>query len=122
MMERRKDKRIQEENRVVIEFPNPENRSDPWNINAFTRDLSLGGARILTDISFSIGSEITMTLFLSKSKQIAKTHGKIKWVRTVDDGLYEMGIEFQHNIPSSVVTLINHLYRKDQAITAHIQA
>jgi len=121
MIERRKDKRIKEENRVVIEFAKPESAGDLWSINAFTRDLSLGGARILTDTSFSVDSEITMTLFLSKSKQIAKTHGTIRWVKTVDEGLYEVGVEFQHNIPSSLVTLINHLYRKDQSITTHIQ-
>jgi len=122
MTERRRDKRVDEENRVIIEFAKPESAGDFWTINAFTRDVSLGGARILTDRAFSIDSEISMTMFLSRSKQIARVHGKIKWVRNVDDGLYEMGVEFMHEIPSALIILINHLYRKDQPISTSIHA
>ena len=55
-----------------------------------------------------------MTLYLSKSKQIVKVRGDVRWNRMVDDGLYEMGVEFEHGIPTGVLVLINHLYGKGQ--------
>jgi hypothetical protein len=67
MNERRRDPRAQEENRVVIETAGPVNGKNGDHVNAFTRDLSIGGARIETDQSFPVGTELKMILYLSKS-------------------------------------------------------
>ena len=114
MRENRKDKRIAEENRVAIELPGPTPADDPHIVNALTKDISLGGARIVTDRCFDIGVSLRMTLYLSKSKQIVKARGDVRWIRMVEDGLYEMGVEFEHGIPTGVLVLINHLYGKGQ--------
>jgi hypothetical protein len=121
MRENRKDKRIAEENRVVIELPGPTPADDPRIVNALTKDISLGGARIVTDRLFEVGSSLRMTLYLSKSKQIVKARGDVRWNRMVDDGLYEMGVEFEHGIPTGVLVLINHLYGKGQTAPAPVQ-
>jgi hypothetical protein len=63
-----------------------------------------------------------MTLYLSKSKQIVKVRADVRWNRMVDAGLYEMGVEFEHGIPTGVVILINHLYGKGQIVPTSIQA
>ncbi|MBN2266072.1 MAG: PilZ domain-containing protein [Candidatus Aminicenantes bacterium] len=114
MREKRKDKRITEENRVLIEVPGPSPSDDPRTVSALTKDISLGGARIVTDRFFEIGSSLRMTLYLSKSKQIVKARADVRWNRMVEDGLYEMGVEFEHGIPTGVLVLINHLYGKGQ--------
>jgi c-di-GMP-binding flagellar brake protein YcgR len=114
MRENRKDKRIAEENRVVIEIPGPSPADEPRTVNALTKDISLGGARIVTDRLFEVGNSLRMTLYLSKSKQIVKARADVRWNRMVDDGLYEMGVEFEHGIPTGVLVLINHLYGKGQ--------
>ena len=62
-----------------------------------------------------------MTLYLSKSKQIVKARGDVRWNRMVEDGLYEMGVEFEHGIPTGVLVLINHLYGKGQAAPTSVQ-
>jgi c-di-GMP-binding flagellar brake protein YcgR len=121
MRENRKDKRIAEENRVAIELPGPTPADDPRIINALTKDISLGGARILTDRLFEVGATLRMTLYLSKSKQLIKARGDVRWNRMVDDGLYEMGVEFEHGIPTGVLVLINHLYGKGQTAPASVQ-
>ena len=115
MSEKRKDKRIAEENRVIIEIPGPSPSDDPRTVNALTKDISLGGARIVTDRFFEIGTSLRMTLYLSKSKQIVKARADVRWNRMVADGLYEMGVEFEHGIPTGVLVLINHLYGKGQS-------
>ncbi|HPW18135.1 MAG TPA: PilZ domain-containing protein [Candidatus Aminicenantes bacterium] len=114
MRENRKDKRISEENRVVIELPAPSPAAEPRLVNALTKDISLGGARIITDRLFEAGSSLRMTLYLTKSKQIVKVRADVRWNRIVEDGLYEMGVEFEHGIPTGVLVLIQHLYGKGQ--------
>ena len=122
MRENRKDKRIAEENRVAIEFPGAPTRPDTRVINALTKDISLGGARIVTDRLFEVGSSLRMTLYLSKSKQVTKVRADVRWVRMIEDGLYEIGVEFEHGIPTGVLVLINHLYGKSQNVPTTVQA
>ena len=122
MRENRKDKRIAEENRVGIELPGPGSSPEARVINALTKDISLGGARIITDRLFEVGASLRMTLYLSKSKQIVKVRGDVRWNRMIDSGLYEMGVEFEHGIPTGVLVLINHLYGKGQNVPSSVQA
>ncbi len=112
MKERRRDTRVSEENRVVIEMNGKQGREGIETFGAFTRDLSLGGVRVQTDRPFDEGAELTLTITLSRSRQNIKIRGRIRWVREVEPGLFEAGIEFVHQIPGSVMSLINHLFRK----------
>jgi hypothetical protein len=117
--ERRKERRIREENRIIIELPGKWGPEGAPEINALTQDISLGGARILTmDHLFPVGSFLKMTLYLSRSRQIIKLHSRVRWARTIENGFYEMGVEFEHGIPASVMALINHLYKKDLSVPA----
>ena len=121
--ENRKERRIQEENRVNIELPGAASRNEAHTINALTHDISLGGARIVTDVFFEQGSSLKITLYLSRSKQVAKVRAEVRWIRAIASGLYEMGVEFQHGIPSGVMILITHLYGKGQAaVPASVQS
>jgi len=122
MRENRKDKRIAEENRVVIEIPGPSPTDEPRLVSALTKDISLGGARVVTDRFFEVGTSLRMTLYLSKSKQIVKARADVRWNLMVEDGLYEMGVEFEHGIPTGVLVLINHLYGKGQTAPPPVQA
>ena len=121
MRETRKDKRIAEENRVAIELASASPTDEPRAVNALTKDISLGGARIVTDRCFEVGTSLRLTLYLSKSKQIVKARADVRWNRMVDDGLYEMGVEFEHGIPTGVLVLINHLYGKGQGAPTPVQ-
>jgi hypothetical protein len=121
MRENRKDKRIAEENRVAIELPGTSLSAEPRVVNALTKDLSLGGARVVTDRFFEVGASLRMTLYLSKSKQVVKVRADVRWNRMIDDGLYEMGVEFEHGIPTGVLVLINHLYGKGQNTPSAVQ-
>lgn len=122
MRENRKDKRISEENRVAIELSGAGPASDARVVNALTKDISLGGARIVTDRLFEVGTSLRMSLYLSKSKQIVKVQADVRWNRMVEDGLYEIGVEFEHGIPTGVLVLINHLYGKGQNVPTSVQA
>ncbi len=120
MEEKRKEKRFEEENRVLIELTSIDKDTRMKKaINAFTIDISVGGARILTDTSFPVGAEIELTLFLSSSKQIIKIKGKVKWIAPFqNEDLYEIGMKFEHRISNTILALILHIYDKEKGILA----
>jgi hypothetical protein len=120
MIEKRREKRIKEENRVAIAVSPMGERAEGESINAFTRDLSLTGARIWTDRLFPLNSRLNLTLYLSRSKQIVRIRGTVKWEKKNDDGLYEIGVQFRHGIPDVLIALIHHFYGKEEAIPTEI--
>jgi len=121
MKELRRDVRSIEENRIVIEISGEESQESEVPVNAFTKDLSLGGAMLETDKSFLPGTELKMTLYLSRSWQVVKVRGRVKWVHEIEQGLYEVGIEFIHEIPGGFMSLISHLFRKHTKIPTMIR-
>jgi hypothetical protein len=120
--DKRKEKRIKEELRVAIEAPFAAKAENGAVLNALTQDVSLGGARILTNELFPVGTSLKMTLYLSRTRQIIRVQSEVRWTREVEPGLYEMGVEFQHSIPLNVMALINHLYGKERHLSASVQA
>jgi PilZ domain len=120
MTERWGDKRIKEENRVAIEVLPWGGRDQGLEINAFTKDISPGGARILTDHPFPLRSKLNLTFYLSRSRQVVRTPGTVKWGKQRDDSLYEIGVQFHHGVPGVLMALINHLYGKEEAIPTEV--
>ena len=120
MTEKRRDKRIKEENRVVIEVFPSRGKGEGLAINAFTKDISLTGARIWTDRLFPLHSKLNLTLYLSRSKQVVRIRGTVKWEKECYDGLHEIGVHFQQGIPDVIMALINHLYGREEGIPTEI--
>ena len=120
MTEKRRDKRIKEENRVVIEVFPSGGRGEGLAINAFTKDISLTGARIWTHLLFPLNSKLNLTLYLSRSKQLVRIRATVKWGKECYDGLHEIGVHFQHEIPDVLMALINHFYGKEEGIPTEV--
>jgi hypothetical protein len=120
MTERWGDRRIKEENRVVIEVLPWSGKDAGLEINAFTKDISPGGAQILTDQPFPARSSLNLTFYLSRSRQVVRTPGTVKWGKQRNDNLYEIGVQFHHGIPGVLMALINHLYGKEEAIPTEV--
>jgi len=120
MIERRREKRVKEENRVLIEASPPGAPDRSLAINAFTRDISVTGARIWTDLLFPPGSKLNLTLHLSQSRQIVRIRGSVRWERECPGGLYEIGVKFHHGIPDTIMALINHFYRREEGIPSEV--
>jgi Tfp pilus assembly protein PilZ len=123
MNERRREKRKIEEDLVIIEYF-PDNASaTKKKHSALTQDLSIGGARILTDKFFPVGTPFQITLTLRRTRQKVKVRGNVKWIREVSDSeLYEIGVEFLHNISKTVLSLISHLYGQMQNVESVIHS
>lgn len=114
-LERRKYKRIKEENKVIIEpGTNGTKTENGKELYAFTEDISLHGTRLLSDKNFPVGSVLTMNLSLSRTKQIVRLKGRVKWIKEIyGEDLFEIGMEFIHEASKTVLALITHLYQKE---------
>jgi len=122
MLNKRKEKRFSEENDVIIQYAlNGKNLNNFIGINALTRDISLSGARIITKKIFPVDTVLRIQINLSRTKQVIKVDGKVKWIReSAEEDSHEMGIEFLHEITKTVLTLIRHLYTEDGGIPSKI--
>lgn len=118
MVENRIDPRFREEKKVVIEFYPGGKNLRPNNVTyALTKDVSEGGVRLLTDKYFSVGTLLKITLSLSRTRQIVNVAAKVKWVQNFHTSdLYEMGIEYMHEIPESVKTMMSDHQGKEADI------
>jgi hypothetical protein len=114
MMEKRREKRLPEENKVTIEYhAEALNKLDIDPITALTKDISLSGARLECGHPFPVGSMVKIRISLSKSHKMLNLDGRIKWVRDIeDDELFEMGVEFEHTLPNKLMVLLQHLFGK----------
>jgi c-di-GMP-binding flagellar brake protein YcgR len=112
--ERRRESRIKEEDKVVIELltdgQTPEDKSV---INALTKDISPGGIRIMTNILLPVNTLLKMEIVLSQRRRRVHTMGIVRWARSVyEEELFEMGIEFSQISPEDKMLLLEHTYRK----------
>jgi hypothetical protein len=116
MAEKRKDKRTKEEKKVVIEFYSNGKNSSSKNVTyALTRDVSEGGVRLLADKSFPVGTLLKITLSHSQSKRIVNVVARVKWIKNFyTSDLFEMGIEYMHEIPESVLAMMKNHQGKDE--------
>jgi Tfp pilus assembly protein PilZ len=122
MLNQRKEKRFSEKNDVLIQYSlDGKKISNYIGMNALTQDISLSGARIITKKLFPIDTILRIQISLSRSKQIIKVDGKVKWVKErTEEKSYEIGIEFLHEISKTVLSLIRHLYTEDRGIPSKI--
>jgi hypothetical protein len=124
MAEKRKDERFKEEKKVVVEFYPGDKELRPKNVTyALTRDISEGGVKLLTDRYFSVGTLLKITMSLTRSRQIVNVVAKVKWVQNFyTSDLYEMGIEYMHEIPESVKTMMSDHQERDPEIPSPTQS
>jgi c-di-GMP-binding flagellar brake protein YcgR len=114
LRERRKEGRISEENkvkfRVASKGKTPQVRKTYY---ALTKDISVGGIRMLTEKYLPVGTELRMEIALLDSNKVINLVGKVRWINCLyDNELYEMGVEFRETLSDKTVALIEHVYEK----------
>lgn len=110
MKERRKAKRFIEKNKAVIHYSVEENTCCRDSNPAWTRNISVDGARLLTHKSFPLDTRLIISLELPKSEQIVKLWARVVWIRNSrKEREYEVGVEFIHSLQTRH-NLFKHLY------------
>jgi c-di-GMP-binding flagellar brake protein YcgR len=112
--ERRRDSRIHEEDKVVIELlTNGRPPTDKTIINALTKDISPGGVRLTTDMLLPVNTLLKMEIVLSQRRRAVHAMGMVRWARSIyEEELFEIGIEFTQISPDDKMLLLEHTYKK----------
>jgi c-di-GMP-binding flagellar brake protein YcgR len=112
--ERRRDSRIREEDKVVIELlTNGQPPDERTILNALTKDLSPGGVRLTTNTHLPVNTLLKMDVVLSRRRRVVHAVGIVRWARTVyDKEMFEIGIEFTQISPDDKMLLLEHTYKK----------
>jgi hypothetical protein len=119
MYERRKRHRFVERNDVLIRTA--VDRYQGAGIAAHTFDLSTGGARIVTSKSYAVGTAIRIRICLNGTDQPVNLDGIVRWLKEKDgENLHEIGVEFERLTSQAVLTLIRHLYGRNEGIPSTV--
>jgi c-di-GMP-binding flagellar brake protein YcgR len=112
--ERRRDSRVKEEDKVVIELlTNGQPPSEATILNALTRDISPGGVRLTTNRLLPVNTLLKLEVVLSRRRRVVQAAGIVRWARTVyDKEMFEVGIEFTQISPDDKMLLLEHTYKK----------
>jgi len=112
--ERRRDSRIKEEDKVVIELlTDGQPPAEKTVLNALTKDISPGGVRLTTNTLLPVNTLLKMEVVLSRRRRVVQAMGIVRWARTVyDEEMFEIGIEFTQISPDDKMLLLEHTYKK----------
>ena len=117
--ERRRESRKKEGNRVTIETV-PQDRSAtasaPQKKISFslTEDISLKGIKVISETSFPIDTLMKIELSLAELYGPIQLQGRVKWIRSCGDDLFEVGIEFVGASPDQMRALVRHIYKYEE--------
>jgi len=109
--ERRRDPRTRQENKVVLTPIGAAGEAPPVTYYSLTRDISVGGIRILTDAPLAVDSRVRVEVALTRSRSRIEAEARVRWVKELfGKDVYETGLEFVGMDPEVRLTLMEHLY------------
>ena len=112
MKDRRRDIRLVEENKVVVSLMTGEVRPGvPGVYYSLTRDISMGGIRLMTSAPLDPGSRVRVDLTLGRSRKRIKAVAEVRWTRDLYGGeVFEAGLQFVGLEPDDEFALMDHIY------------
>lgn len=121
-MDSRRDKRFEEQNKVLIEDKGQALETAALGaINASTHDLSVSGAWLCCDQDFPVGYVLRIEIELEGAEKPLKVDGEVIWSRPSADGPhFDLGVEFLHNLPDTILSLLKHLYGKKGGVPSSV--
>jgi c-di-GMP-binding flagellar brake protein YcgR len=112
MKERRRDIRLVEENKAVVLRMTGEIKPGVPTVHySLTQDISMGGARIMTDAPLERGERVRLDITLSRSRKRIRAVAEVRWVRELYEGeVYEAGLQFAGLDPDDEFALMDHIF------------
>lgn len=105
--ERRKAERLREDNEITITVVSGgRNLPQEKIIYNYTKDISVGGARIQANVLLPVNALLKIDLILRNLRQTVTAFGKVKWSKVIaENKTYEAGVEFVDTPEESIKTL-----------------
>lgn len=110
--QKRKDRRFKQWNKTTVWTMDGARISDGSQAaEAFTYDLSIGGARLHAMEAFEVGALLRLQVELVRTGETLRVEGLVKWCRRDETAnVFEMGVEFQHTSMATVLALMKSLH------------
>ncbi|KUG21997.1 hypothetical protein ASZ90_008198 [hydrocarbon metagenome] len=105
--ERRRAERLREDNEITITIVSGgKDLPQEKIIYNYTKDISVGGARIQANIFLPVHALLKIDLILKNLRQKITAFGKVKWSKIIiENKTYEAGVEFVDTPEESIKTL-----------------
>jgi c-di-GMP-binding flagellar brake protein YcgR len=112
MKDRRRDVRIVEENKVVVTPMTDGTEPGATTVyHALTRDLSMGGLRIMTVARLKPGARVRLEITLGRSRKRIRAAAEVCWVRDLyAREVLEVGLRFTGLDPDAEFALMDHIF------------
>jgi Tfp pilus assembly protein PilZ len=77
-----------------------------------TKNASPSGLKIDSDVSFPVGTIVSIKLQSPKTRRLIQATGEVKWVTPIGEGQsFEIGLEFVETSVGSIMDLLDHIYK-----------
>ncbi|HPW18578.1 MAG TPA: PilZ domain-containing protein [Candidatus Aminicenantes bacterium] len=112
MRDRRRDVRIAEENKVAVCLMTGEVRpGEPTVYHSLTRDISLGGVRLMTAAPLEPGTRVRLDITLGRTRKRFRAVAEVRWVRELyGRDVFEAGLRFEGLDPEAEFALMDHIF------------
>jgi Tfp pilus assembly protein PilZ len=112
MKDRRWDVRLIEENKVAVTPVADKAASGaPVVYHSLTRDISMGGLRIMTTAPLESGARVRLELTLGRSRKRIRAAAEVCWVRDLyAREVLEVGLRFTGLDPDAEFILMDHIF------------
>ena len=82
-----------------------------WTSDTSTKNISLNGIMIESDVFIPVGSMLTLDLRLEKNPEVITVVGQVRWIKTLfEDESFAMGLEFVDLPTTGVNALLSYLF------------
>ena len=111
-MKPRRDRRFKQWNKTkVTPIKDPRDSKDHNSVEAFTHDISIGGALLHTSEPFEVGTLLRLEIDLVRTGETLRVEGLVKWRQREKAGdAFEIGVEFKHTSMATVLSLMRGLH------------
>lgn len=112
MKDKRRDIRLIEENKVVVSLMTGEVRTGvPVAYHGLTRDISMGGIRLMTSAPLEPGARVRVDITLGRSRKRVRAVAEVRWLRDLYGGeVFEAGLQFVGLDPDDEFALMDHIF------------
>jgi len=112
LLERRHVQRIEQETKVAFsvmsggEFAHYRRMA-----HSLTKNISLSGIMMQSDVFIPVGSMLTLELSLEKNPEVITVIGQVRWIKTIfEDENFAVGLEFVDLPTTGLNALLSHLF------------
>ncbi len=105
MEEKRKAGRLKDVNEITITvIPGGKNLPTEKTIYNYSKDISLSGTQIQSNVFLPIDTTVKMDINLKNLQQMITAMGKVKWINVIrEHEAYDAGVEFINIIPREAI-------------------